>query len=129
MRGKANRRQWAVRILCAIALLFVAFGHQPITLAQSAPIDLAAYALPDGTLPIFCVTDREGSQKGKHLHIHPCDACRIGASALLPQPNDTFGQPFEAAVAVAVLAPAAIELRRLFSPNASPRGPPDTALI
>lgn len=129
MRGKQNRRQWAVRILCVIALLFVGFAHQPVAFAQSQPPDLSAYALPDGTLPIFCLTDTGGSQKGKHLHGQPCEACRIGAAALLPAPADTIGQPFEAAVALAVIPPSAIEPRRVLLANASPRGPPQPTQI
>jgi hypothetical protein len=120
--------QGAVRILCVIALLFVGFGHQPIALAQSAPVELSAYLLPDGTLPIFCLTDTDGSQKGKHLHAQPCDACRIGAAALLPPPADSVGQPFEAANVVAVIPPAGMEPRRVLTANASPRGPPETLL-
>ena len=128
MKARRNRRQWAVRILCAIALLFVGFAHQPATLARSAPVDLSAYALPDGTLPIFCLTDTDGSPKGGHPHAQPCDACRIGASTLLPSPADTVGRPFETAAVVAGVPPAAIEPRRILSPNASPRGPPAARL-
>ena len=129
MRGKADRWRWAVRILCAIALLFVGLGHQPVTLAQAAPLELSAYALPDGTLPILCLTDTDGSRKHAHVHAQPCDACRIGASALLPPPADTVGHPFEVAIVAAVILPAGIEPRQVLFPNASPRGPPEANLI
>lgn len=129
MRVSGIGGRWAVRILCALALLFVGFAHQPVVAYDTPAIDFAAYVLPDGTLPVFCVTDTDGMQKDKHVHAQGCDACRISASVLLPQPADSVGRPLEMAVDLSINAPVDIEPRRIFTHNASPRGPPEPVLI
>ncbi len=55
MRKTWNDWRLAVRMLCALALVFVAFAHKPITTASADQIDLAAYTLPDGTVPVLCL--------------------------------------------------------------------------
>jgi hypothetical protein len=129
MRISGVGGRWAARILCALALLFVGFAHQPVIAYDAPAIDFAAYVLPDGTLPVFCITDTDTTQKDKHVHAQGCDACRITASILLPQPADSIGQALELAVNLSINAPVEIEPRRIFSRHASPRGPPEPVLI
>lgn len=65
-------------VLLALALGFVGFGHRMI--APQA-LDLAAYAMPDGSLPDLCI---EGSaDQGKADT--PCPACTIAAALHLPE--------------------------------------------
>jgi hypothetical protein len=123
--------QWIVRLICAIALLFIGFAHQPLVIATDAgPIDLAEYALPDGTIPTLCLTftDDKG-QKHDMVHQHGCEACRISASAPSPLLADTRGEHV-AFVTVAEL-PLRMEViyRQLFPPNTGPRAPSSIPLI
>jgi hypothetical protein len=121
-----NRGQWAVRMLCVLAMLFLGFAHQPVAMAADAPLDVSAYALPDGSLPILCVSDDGGSQKDKdkHLFAQGCDACRISASVLLPQPADDVGRIMRHASTSMPAPKVAMVPRRIFSPATAPRAPP-----
>ncbi|ANM09356.1 MULTISPECIES: DUF2946 family protein [unclassified Rhizobium] len=133
IRRARQIEQWALRILCAAALVFVAFAHQaPVaTASESGPADLAQYVLPDGTLPSLCVTVSDTSDQGQHdkTHSHGCEACRIGASILLPAPADVAGAPIPFAVAVErPIRPESFP-RRLFPPNSGPRAPPSDPIL
>lgn len=115
-----------VRIICAIALLCVGFAHKtPVIESAIPPVELAAYTLPDGTIPVLCLPSQDDS--GKH-HGHDrgpvCEACRITASIVLPAPADSIGQAI--VVGAEIKRPIRHEAfhRQLFPPNASPRGPP-----
>jgi len=120
--------QWALRILCAVALVFVGFAHQVPAAAAGdlGPAELAQYVLPDGTLPTLCVTVTDKSDQGQHdkAHSHGCEACRISASTLLPTPTDVAGAPIPFAVTVELPIRAEAFHRQLFPPNTGPRAPP-----
>jgi hypothetical protein len=119
--------QWALRILCAVALVFVGFAHQlPAAAAgEFDPAELAQYVLPDGTLPTLCVTttDKSGQDQHDKAHSHGCEACRISAAILLPA-ADIAGAviPFAPAVELPIRTEAFH--RQLFPPNTGPRAPP-----
>ncbi|MBR0555947.1 hypothetical protein J5J10_09680 [Ciceribacter sp. L1K23] len=114
----------SVRILCAIALLFVGLAHKtPVIASQSiSTAELAQYVLPDGTIPVLCLDD-EGTPHGHDVGTG-CDACLLSASILLPAPQDEVGRPV--AHLAEVFAPFRAEAfyRQLFPPNAAPRAPP-----
>lgn len=82
-----GRTAW-VRIICALALLMVAFAHQTPAvshkLAAYAGVDFAEYILPDGTLPDLCLTGDD--HDGHHAKNNVCEACRISSSIDLPLP-------------------------------------------
>jgi len=76
---------WIVA-LYALAIATLGFVHKPVAPAASAPsaIEMAAYALPDGTLPDLCLTghDQQGPQSAAAGH---CDACALShAPGLVP---------------------------------------------
>jgi hypothetical protein len=75
--------QALVRFACVLALLLVAFAHRPMAFA-AVPFDVAAYTLPDGTIPDLCVPGNAG--KGE---VHPtgCEFCRLASSVILPEPD------------------------------------------
>jgi hypothetical protein len=77
----------AAAALFVLAQLTLGFAHQPVALPSSeAPIDLAAYALPDGSLPDLCLNSGDA---GPVLKAHPCDACVLTSApglAVAPQP-------------------------------------------
>jgi hypothetical protein len=120
--------QWAVRIVCALALVFVGFAHQVPALADDdlGPVALARYVLPDGTVPTLCVTvtDDTGKEHGKIAHLHGCEACRISASVLLPTPADAVGAHVGFVAAAELPRRAEAFHRQLFPPNTGPRAPP-----
>lgn len=64
--------------LLALALTFLGFGHR---MAAPDAIDLAAYALPDGTVPELCIAGPSGQGKADA----PCPACTITAAMQLPE--------------------------------------------
>lgn len=81
----AFRQIWtgAVRFLCVLALLSLAFAHKPPQ-AMAAVFASASLQLPDGTYADLCV----GDHGMKHSSANPqCEACRLSASVLLPAPD------------------------------------------
>ncbi|AVA25534.1 MULTISPECIES: hypothetical protein [unclassified Rhizobium] len=119
--------QWMVRIMCALALVLVGFAHQPpISDADElTPAKLVQYRLPDGTLPILCVTYKgtDGKEHSK-THAPGCEACRIATAVLLPAPPTDVCERL-ASSDQDVLAPRAEAFhRQLYPPNTGPRAPP-----
>jgi hypothetical protein len=80
----------AVRVLSALALLFLSFAHQPAFARQITPSMAAQYMLPDGTTGDICfgLDGVDGRDHGSsHQGLAPvCDYCRLSASVLLPAP-------------------------------------------
>ncbi|WP_276118232.1 DUF2946 family protein [Pararhizobium qamdonense] len=80
----------AVRVLSALALLFLSFAHQPAFARQITPSIAAQYMLPDGTTGDICFSldGVNGKDHGSsHQGLAPvCDYCRLSASVLLPAP-------------------------------------------
>jgi hypothetical protein len=79
----------------------IAFAHQPVSAGLPASVQFAAYSLPDGTLPVFCVTvtDDEdfaggGGQKNTS-HYHGCDACRLAGTVLAAEAPAIVGSAIE----------------------------------
>lgn len=115
------------RMICAIALLLVGFAHQAPSFAKDAlvPAEFAEYVLPDGTLPVICVAGKAG---GMHKHekaqMHGCEACRIGASVLLPVPQNSGTKLIWTSTFARQVYDTEISLRRTLPPNTGPRAPP-----
>jgi hypothetical protein len=128
--GKSE--QWAVRVLCAIALVVLGLSHQPPALAgpDFDPADYADYLLPDGSLPTLCVTlsSNRSDKDGQHHHSEraksDCEACRIGAVAMVP-PAPSHAERIVLAQALAK-RPILVQVisRQLYPPNTGPRAPP-----
>jgi len=75
------------RILRRLLLVLFVFAHlaTPVAIASAAKVssvlsaaEMAAYQLPDGSLPVFCLTDEEG--EGRHLHDQCKGCCCTGAT-------------------------------------------------
>lgn len=117
----AKRLRLALHILCAVTLLAFGFAHRPPA-TQIDAMQLAPYALPDGTVPSICLA-------GGTDYPHPffgggCEACRMAASILLPTPCGSVGQPLLREVATLGPAITPPEIRRMLQPHATPRAPP-----
>ncbi|NRP19058.1 hypothetical protein LPJGGPFB_02312 [Ensifer adhaerens] len=78
----------AVRIVAALALVFLSFAHKPAMAKSLPPGEIAAYQLPDGTIAEICFgTDGVDHDSGKSQSMAPvCEACRLAGAALLPTP-------------------------------------------
>ncbi|MDQ0506806.1 hypothetical protein [Xanthobacter agilis] len=64
-----------------LAALFVGLAHKALVIeGGSAPVDMTADALPDGTLPEVCLGGDGGGDGSSHVHASPCDACVLTAS-------------------------------------------------
>ena len=112
----------ALRLLCAMLLVVLGFAHRPVT-ASAMPMDVSAYALPDGTMPTICIPDESGGKTGKDIG-QRCEACRISSAATLPAPPGESDEVTHVIEHMAfVLAPERFH-RLNFPPNAPPRGPP-----
>ncbi len=110
--------QNVMALLLAVALAVLGLGHR---MALHDPVDLSAYAMPDGTLPELC-HDRGTAEHGAKDQ-PPCPACRIIAAVELP-PIITL--PPMQLVPVAVVWPdVALADASTHPPRAPPaRGPP-----
>ncbi|WP_137128997.1 hypothetical protein [Rhizobium sp. FY34] len=120
-----------VRALCVIALLCLGLAHKAPAVEATIPaIDMSAYILPDGTLPDLCLSQHhdETQHHDKGRAMPGCEACRLGASVLLPAPADVVGQAVEPGLAPVFMLPSAPVFRQLIAPNARPRGPPPARL-
>ncbi|PWW02041.1 hypothetical protein DFR52_102706 [Hoeflea marina] len=113
---------WA-RFFCVLSLVLVGFAHRPVAVASPAAAELSAYALPDGSLPSFCLPG-DGSDGKSGARSGHCEFCRIAAGAMLPSPLAVADTMF---VLVGQAHPPAADDRpasRVFAPGTPPRGPP-----
>ncbi|MDH4411909.1 MAG: hypothetical protein QE484_01285 [Rhizobium sp.] len=86
---------------------------------------MAAFVLPDGTLPELCLPGADADGKTKpHTIATDCEACRITATVMLPQPSDAVGIRLAAAVEAELPKPTEAHYRQLFPPSSAPRAPP-----
>ena len=114
-----------VRMLCAVALVLLAFAHKPAAIASEDPIDLAAYTLPDGTVPVLCLPGSGDQDNHKDaFHGNDCEACRLSASFILSVPPVASGAKVEPAKSLAIEREAVRMARSLFPPSAPPQAPP-----
>jgi hypothetical protein len=125
MQNIWNDWRLAVRILCALALVFVAFAHQPVSASPASAIDLAAYTLPDGSVPVLCLDGEvdQGAHKSS-WHGNGCEACRLSVSVILPVPLTASSLKIEPVQSLAVKREAIRIARSLFPPSAPPQAPP-----
>jgi hypothetical protein len=89
MRTFRTFRIW-VAALYALSMAMLGFAHaMPARLSSAAGADLAAYVLPDGSVPSLCIS---GENPGKQMAAgQVCDACLLTASPGLP--ISSVGEP------------------------------------
>jgi hypothetical protein len=93
-RGNHNTFNTVTRLLCVIALLFVGFAHRTPAASPQPDVDLSAYALPDGTLPVICHSPSgTDSGSGNPIFFSECEFCRLASAAILPVPHDVWAPP------------------------------------
>ena len=115
---------WFAAIYIAASAM-AGFSHAPIVTRDAAPaIDLSAYVLPDGTVPVICINapaDGDAPQAGGH---RACDACLLTAAPGLCASPAEIAEIDVASIRISPpLVTADIRANAEFRPNA-PRGPP-----
>lgn len=124
VHGRRERWRVAVAALYALAMLLVGFAHVPLATGAERGPDLSAYALPDGTLPVFCATEGTGTDQPAARHgPQMCDACLVTAAPGLVPPHMALPAPPQAGARCAALPRRATRARAVWNvPQA--RGPP-----
>ena len=103
-RDLRSVRIW-ITVFYALSMAVLGFGHagqSPASVANN--VDLAVYALPDGSLPTVCLIEKEGGIP--HLAGQVCDACLLTASPGLLPCADAAEQYSARATIPAPIAPA-----------------------
>lgn len=123
MTNRAGQISRIARIICALALILVGFAHQPPRIPTTVPAsEMAAYVLPDGTLPVLC--DLANLDDDDHSHDPGrCEACVLSASTLLPPPP-TLVIPTPRLAETLLPQDKAVDVANPFRLTAAPRGPP-----
>lgn len=113
--------------MVVVALALTAFAHRAAPAGAPPAADFLAYVLPDGTLPVLCLTETsdEDGRGDHHKGAAACEFCRIAGSIAVVLPPALSGAPIDAArpdnirtlVAFVGGDPA-------FWPAAPPQGPP-----
>ena len=92
MRKTRNDWRLAVRVLCSLALVFVAFAHKPMKQRRSGR---SIWRLIRCRMALFpCYASRAAAISDLHKstwHGTGCEACRLVASFILPVPPVTSG--------------------------------------
>lgn len=114
-----------INLVLSLALVMTAFAHRAVGL-PNVPFDVAAYVLPDGSLPALCESSDENGSKPKS-HSHPCEFCRIAGSAGLAMPIATIAFADRGAHRVQPSFTVASESRAPVFPSAPQCGPPSVS--
>ncbi len=110
-----------LRVLLVAAVALSAFAHRAAVAGPSA-LELAQYALPDGSLPDIC--NPGGGGGAGHVHAF-CDFCLIaGASAPAQPAAPVLASPLPVVLAVALPHRTAPPVTPVELATASKRGPP-----
>jgi hypothetical protein len=124
--GRLATYNWltCVRFFSALSLVLVAFAHQPLDVNGSGIPDASAYAFPDGSIPVICVTLPAEKGDAQVAHGLPCGACLIAASIVVPTPGEIPGPSVEPGQMVAYATAGPLIVRSAFPPSAPPQAPP-----
>ena len=116
------------RFFCAIALLSLALAAPAEANSRAlSSEEVAAYMLPDGSLPSLCVTIPDGSGQGKIVKLGADSLGLHHHDVILPVPATTAGARL--VIVSEQLDPASPDALRhlLYPPGAGPRAPPQSA--
>lgn len=110
----------ATLLLCVFSALLLAFAPL-LPMAPARDVDLSAYALPDGTLPVICGPGRFDPDRPD---VEPlCPLCTLANALGLP-PVDPVGSVLRLAHAAAPMAPATSARYGRFRSAHRARAPP-----
>lgn len=74
-----------MRLISALALLTTAFAHVPAVSGAADSADLSAYAFPDGSMPVFCISGKVDADD-PFAAANPCEYCRLSGSMVAAEP-------------------------------------------
>jgi hypothetical protein len=107
--------------LYALAMLMLGFAPHQVGLVRAADAFLAAYALPDGSVPDLCLTSTgEPEEHGGGT----CEACRLTSAPGLVVVADGLAMPAETVLVRRVDAMTGLAIAAPVHGRAHPRGPP-----
>ena len=128
MRTVTKLRSLATRILCALALVSFGFAAPGAASGNSRALsstEIAAFMLPDGSLPSLCVTATDGSGKGIIVKLAG-DTLGMHPLAELPSPMLDGGLVFRNGSERLALVRETPLRHLLYPPGSGPRAPPAT---
>lgn len=109
--------------LYALAMLTLGFAHHGAP-ARAADAFLAAYTLPDGSVPDLCLTQPGAPGDTDDHAAAPCEACRLTAAPGLVTTAPTLGVPVGTVLERRPCLGAASPITPLVFGRAAARGPP-----
>lgn len=128
-----SQTQWLLRVLVrsrvmrslalglyVLASASVGFAHRPAALS----VDLAQYALPDGTIPIICGGQGKDDKGGQRASRPPCDACCLTYAPGLPPPAASDAIVERRQIEAESLADHGLNPPSIIVAAHGPRGPP-----
>lgn len=121
-RQRRHLRLW-IMALYALAMLTAGFAHRSLPAGGNGlGVDLAAYALPDGSFPDICAVQDPG--QGPAIASGICDACLLAAApGLLPCASEPARHaPWTTATVFATGDDGRLTSRSILAPQS--RGPP-----
>jgi hypothetical protein len=120
-----------VAALYAVAMLLLGVAHAPVAGAAAKPtVDLAAFLLPDGSVPDLCVVDAGGAGDHAPLHVAVtlCDACLLTGAPGLPPPVSITAAPVSVGSAAVMVDRGPAPVARFEVPGTS-RAPPILVVV
>lgn len=125
LRGlRHSRASLWIAAFYALAMATLGVAHRPV--APAAATELAAYALPDGTLPTLCAHDDAQGPAG--VAPQNCDACALASAPGLIPPHQSWLSALVLVRRVAWIDPHG-QFRAATRPAPVSRGPPGSALL
>jgi len=119
---RLRRCSTLIVVLCTVALAMSAFGHRPAVSTHPTGVDLSAYAMPDGSLPVLCLSS--GNTEDGNLAPVWCEFCRLAATVTLPEASKiTLHFTLSSPIVFFVPEDSGVT-RQAWSPHAPPHGPP-----
>lgn len=122
MTGKPTRAMALLRIFCAMLLLFAGLAHRPVVAGSLPPQGMMVYVLPDGSVADLCLSGK--AHEPEKFGWRGCEACRIAAGVLLPEPAPEAVRIERASIAIGFVPRRDVAAEKPLAPGASPRGPP-----
>lgn len=125
LRGlRHSRASLWVAAFYALAMATLGVAHRQA--AAATTIELAAYALPDGTLPTLCAHDESQGPAG--IAPNGCDACALASAPGLFPPQQSWSSAPAPVRRVAWLDPQG-QFRAATRPAPVSRGPPGSTSL
>ena len=123
---RQGRLRMVVVGLYAMAMLLLGFAPHQLGPARAADPFLAAYTLPDGSVPDLCLTST--GEEEDHLGGGTCDACRLTAAPGLAAAPVGMALPIDVVLVSRVDSAVVLAVTTAVYGRAHPRGPPAISL-